>query len=220
MPKPAETGHGNKLEIKNRLVLSPSFESFQIALNAHTKTTKERSYEPKDYSYNDIYQATIPFEFHAFEAILTTVNTLYSQEYKTVSQESIRILAYFNSTSAVIVPYSIQEKMRNLKNQVSQLATKLQSFKRVLSVLIDDDESMALMNLSILKENPSLYRCVGRLMFAFCLVTFASYYCLLFYYYHTIQYRMINTCYHSGWNSHFILTIYTQMKYSCCRLPF
>jgi hypothetical protein len=47
--------------------------------------------------------------------------------------------------------------MRNLKNTVFRLQSKNSSLKKTLTILINDDESMALMNLSKLNANPDLY---------------------------------------------------------------
>ena len=48
--------------------------------------------------------------------------------------------------------------MRRLKNAVFHLQSSIASLHRALTDLIEDDESMAFMNLTKLKENPGLYR--------------------------------------------------------------
>ena len=48
--------------------------------------------------------------------------------------------------------------MRRLKNAVFHLQSRIASLHKVLTDLIEDDETMAFMNLSKLKENPGLYR--------------------------------------------------------------
>jgi hypothetical protein len=53
---------------------------------------------------------------------------------------------------------AIQEKMRRLKDAVFHLQSRISSLHKALSVLIDDDESMAFMNLTKLKKDPGLYR--------------------------------------------------------------
>ena len=47
--------------------------------------------------------------------------------------------------------------MRHLKNATFRLQAKISSLKKSLTILIDDDEAMALMSLSKLKANPDLY---------------------------------------------------------------
>ena len=94
--------------------------------------------------------------------------------------EAENILTYFQTKLSSILPYSIQvcliflrdsvtitlnryfahqkEKMRHLKNDVGRLQAKIFSLQKVLKVLIEDDETMALMNLSKLRANPDIYR--------------------------------------------------------------
>jgi hypothetical protein len=55
----------------------------------------------------------------------------------------------------------IQEKMRRLKNAVFHFQSRISSLHKALSVLIDDDESMAFMNLTKLKKDPGLYRYIA-----------------------------------------------------------
>lgn len=48
--------------------------------------------------------------------------------------------------------------MRDLKNEVSSMAAKMVGFNRALNLLIQDDEAMALMNLTKLRKDPTLYK--------------------------------------------------------------
>ena len=45
-----------------------------------------------------------------------------------------------------------QERMRTLKNDCSALAARVAGFGRALSLLVENETSMALMNLSILRD--------------------------------------------------------------------
>ena len=53
--------------------------------------------------------------------------------------------------------------MRGLKNAVFRLQSKITSLRKALTILIDDDEAMALMNLSKFRSNPDLYRWVEEM---------------------------------------------------------
>jgi hypothetical protein len=97
------------------------------------------------------------FEYHAYEAILTTLNTLHAQSYKVLEEESRLMVSYFTVDVAVIIPLEIQERFRALKNDVDNFTTRLHSFRRALSTLTANKEAMALMNLTILKEAPWYY---------------------------------------------------------------
>jgi regulator of replication initiation timing len=55
---------------------------------------------------------------------------------------------------------NIQENLRRLKNSVFRLQSRISSLKKALNGLIDDDEIMAMMNLTKLRANPDLYRCI------------------------------------------------------------
>ena len=70
------------------------------------------------------------FEMHVYEAIFTTINTLHAQQYKLLNDEAAVVLSYFNQQTAVIVPLLIQERFRSLKNGLTDLITRLASYRR------------------------------------------------------------------------------------------
>jgi len=105
----------------------------------------------------------LPFEMHAFEALLTTVMALETQEYNKVNTQVQVILGYFRSGmlsySSLILPFAntiyldfvsflstktgsllpieIQEKMRNRKNDLSVMMRRISSarYNRTFCVL-------------------------------------------------------------------------------------
>eukprot|EP00600_Ochromonadales_sp_CCMP1393_P000073 CAMPEP_0174982286 /NCGR_PEP_ID=MMETSP0004_2-20121128/16409_1 /TAXON_ID=420556 /ORGANISM="Ochromonas sp., Strain CCMP1393" /LENGTH=824 /DNA_ID=CAMNT_0016234221 /DNA_START=61 /DNA_END=2535 /DNA_ORIENTATION=+ len=97
----------------------------------------------------------LPFEMHAYEALLTTVIALETQEFNKVNVQVQGVLKVFRSGS--LLPIAIQEQMRNKKNNLSNLMTRIESLRENLTELTEDDEDMALMNLSVLKYKPKLY---------------------------------------------------------------
>ena len=99
----------------------------------------------------------VPFEMHCYEAILTTVLAVHTHDFAEIDQDAQEVLVYFQAKSGSILPFAVQEKMRTLKNKASRLVGQVSAFGRALSQLIENDESMALMNLTLLKENPTLY---------------------------------------------------------------
>jgi hypothetical protein len=98
---------------------------------------------------------SIPFEAHAYEALITTVKSMESQEFDNVSASLHEILRYCSHGS--LLPIEVQEKMRNLKNDLSMMSSRVSSSKHALHELTEDDEEMALMNLTYLKHKPLLY---------------------------------------------------------------
>ena len=55
--------------------------------------------------------------------------------------------------------------MRNLKNAIFRLQSRVASLRKALLIIIDDDEAMALMNLSLLRAEPELYTYVLHKIF-------------------------------------------------------
>jgi len=93
---------------------------------------------------------------HAYDAIFTTVKVLQSQQFDRIYRVAVELLAYTKKGS--LLPLELQERIRELKNAISQMSGKLESYRRVLNELIENDQDMALMNLTMLRDNPTLYR--------------------------------------------------------------
>ena len=98
----------------------------------------------------------VTFESHAYEALLTTINSLELQTYKAIKEKIDNLLLIFQSGS--ILPVKQQEKMKILQNNILTMRSKVLSDKKVLLELLDDDESMALMNLTKIQANPQLFK--------------------------------------------------------------
>lgn len=98
-----------------------------------------------------------PFEVHAYDALLTTVSSLLSREYSRFESNVNDTLSLF-SKKGLILSVDAQETMRSLKNQASRMLNRIASFRRALEDLVEDDEDMALMNLTLLKSKPRLYQ--------------------------------------------------------------
>lgn len=96
------------------------------------------------------------FEFHALEALLRTLKEWETVQYNAVNKTINQTLAYFKMGS--LIPVEIQEKMRMLKNELSLLMNRVSASRRVIQELTEDDEEMALMNLTVLRNKPTLYR--------------------------------------------------------------
>ncbi len=97
----------------------------------------------------------LSFEIRAYEAILDTVVKIHSLEFNRYANEVRQALARLRKRS--IIPAPLQEKMRNLKNSLSSISARISAHRRALTELLDEDNEMALMNLSKLKQKPDLY---------------------------------------------------------------
>lgn len=95
------------------------------------------------------------FELRAYKAMFATVTSLHTQEYISVQSKVEKVLKKFRSLKSINV--ELQEHIRMLKNTVSSQAVKVNAYRRLFKDLINSDDDVALMNLSLLKERPNLY---------------------------------------------------------------
>jgi len=98
---------------------------------------------------------TSSFEIRAYKAMLATVTSLHTQEYISCNSKVERILSKFRNLNSITVEF--QEHLRMLKNTVSSQLVKTNAYRRLFKDLVDNDDDVALMNLSLLKEKPNLY---------------------------------------------------------------
>ena len=61
-------------------------------------------------------------------------------------------------TTGSLLPIEVQEKMRNRKNDLSVMMRRISTARSAIQQLTEDDEDMALMNLTLLRDKPALYR--------------------------------------------------------------
>lgn len=104
------------------------------------------------------YASNSSFEIQAYEAIFGTAIEIRKQEESNIRDRIDVVTQIMKKYS--IVPFEVQEKMRQYKNKVTEMLEKVGACRHILVELLEDDESMALMNLSVLKEHPQFYRCI------------------------------------------------------------
>lgn len=98
----------------------------------------------------------LPFEMRAYEAILGTAYEVQKLEYRSMVPKISKVMHQFKQSAIVSIP--AQENMRQLKNTINGMLERTQNHKQVFDELLDEDEDMALMNLSLLKKKPHLYK--------------------------------------------------------------
>lgn len=108
-----------------------------------------------DWSDSYICAEQTYFETHAYEALLSTICTIFQQEYQLFNNDVNDVIKF--SRSGSILSIDQQEKMRVTKNSIASHVARLDSYRKVLHDLMENDESMALMNLTLLKEYPQYY---------------------------------------------------------------
>ena len=155
--------HGNG--IKKPVVQEPSIQSMKegkVRLHLETSSpTNESNSDTNSISSGPLSSGRstsefVPFETHAYDALLTLTSSLRDQEYKRINSEVQGILKQFQQIGCIL-SIEEQERMRNLKNQMSHMTNRLNAFQKALDDVVADDEAMALMNLSVLKYKPQLY---------------------------------------------------------------
>jgi magnesium transporter len=96
------------------------------------------------------------FEIKAYEAILDTVVRMHRQEFSRIERSIQEVLA--KTKKRAIIPAQLQEKMRGLKNSLSSISARVSAHRRAIDEILDHDVDMAVMNLTRLKNKPSLCR--------------------------------------------------------------
>jgi hypothetical protein len=90
---------------------------------------------------------------------MTTVLEIENNEFRKIELLEHKLLARMKKKGYVgQVSIEVQEQMLDLKDRLARMMSRIAANKRALSDLLEDDERMALMNLSALKHKPSLYR--------------------------------------------------------------
>lgn len=97
----------------------------------------------------------LPFEMRAYEAIFGSVVEILKQEEKILRDKIDGVVAILSKYS--IIPIKVQDKVRQYKHEVTEKVERVKAHKNVIQDIMDDDELMALMNLSLLRDKPNLY---------------------------------------------------------------
>jgi hypothetical protein len=100
--------------------------------------------------------STAPFEYQAFEAVFETVIAAQNQEYLKLASKIRSILNKIKDAGLLSV--STQSKLSLYKTRMNQLLLKATLHRKALEELMDEDDTMALMNLSKLMRTPGLYK--------------------------------------------------------------
>jgi hypothetical protein len=80
------------------------------------------------------------------------VKYLETQKVSAVERDQENLLAYLKVST--LVPFSILENLRLSKNRLYGVSTHVQDIVHVLELVVDDEEAMAVMNLSYLYHHP------------------------------------------------------------------
>lgn len=97
------------------------------------------------------------FESCAYDAIFRTFYDLEREGFQQLAQDISEALILYRGSGSLL-PVSVQEDMKNLKNRLSVLLQRISAMNSLLQDLIADEEEMSLMNLTYLSKRQHLYR--------------------------------------------------------------
>jgi hypothetical protein len=115
---------------------------------------------------DDKTASTIPFEVQAYEAVFGTVIEIQKLHLSELSARIKKVSTILRKYS--IVPVEVQEKVQSFKQRVSEMIERARAHKRILEELLEEDGSLSLMSLSLLKEKPQLYKYVTTCFLSCC----------------------------------------------------
>lgn len=108
------------------------------------------------YISNTERNVSIPFEMQAYEAIFGTVVEILKLQLVDLDDRIRKVSSLLRKYS--IVPVEVQEKFEQFKQKVSEMIERVRAHKRILEELLEEDDLLPLMALSLLKEKPYLYK--------------------------------------------------------------
>lgn len=100
--------------------------------------------------------SNLTFEMHVYESMLATVKDILIPLHKTLIERIRKILSYMKAGH--LLSSEAQARYIFLSDESSKLEAKLKLYISSLKTIVDDDEAMALMNLTTLRLQPTLYR--------------------------------------------------------------
>jgi len=104
-----------------------------------------------DRGHLDLY-----FEGHCYETLLSTVTSIIESESSSLIKRGQKVLKLLRLKN-IILTTEAQASISSLKVSLSQLIVKVQKYRISLEDILNDEETTALMNLTYLLKDPSLY---------------------------------------------------------------
>lgn len=95
------------------------------------------------------------FEYQAYDSLLQ-VTKYYDTGNLTHLQNKVEILSTWLKRYSLI-PLSVQEELKTLKTTIANVLKHFTLIKNLLAEILDDDEKLSYLNLTLLKDNPNLF---------------------------------------------------------------
>jgi magnesium transporter len=99
----------------------------------------------------------MPFELQSVDAVLHTVCSMLMEESHEIDKETSATMELLLSAKNPDTMSRYDDVIRGIKNDISQMQARVQGFTRAMNLILDDDQDMALMNLSRLITHPERF---------------------------------------------------------------
>lgn len=101
------------------------------------------------------------FENHAYDGLLLATKFYDELCLNRLKTDASDIVTQLKKKS--IIPLKLQEKLKELKNKLAERLKHFNHIKQALNDLLDDDEKMAMMNLTAMKIQPHIFQNLSKL---------------------------------------------------------
>lgn len=103
----------------------------------------------------ELSESQTPFEVKAYCAVFSMYHSLLNKEYTTLLRRSKSMIACISDHTMLSV--KLQEFMHSNHDNVVDLQSSIVGTRRMISALLEDEDELLLLNLTVLEHNPSLY---------------------------------------------------------------
>jgi len=159
-----EEGKGAQVQVGDEK--GKKLESTSFSDNSTEHTECDHSSNTNHDEWEDIQKMDwkhMPYELQSVDAVLQTVTSMLLDDARKLGDKSVRSMSElrgdhrFTSSSISSVGEHAQERLRLHKDEVNLMEGRVQGFVRAMNEVLDDDEDMALMNLSRLISHPDRF---------------------------------------------------------------
>ena len=98
----------------------------------------------------------LPFELQSLDAVLNSVSAVLADDVLDLKLGANWMISQLMSTRSELGD-NAQEVLRNIKNSLKEMTSRVQGFCRAIEAILEEDEDMALMNLSRLLTHPDRF---------------------------------------------------------------
>lgn len=106
---------------------------------------------------NSVYAETaaIPFEARAYGVLFSVTHSLLQKDFHEHSYHSTNMIDAI--ADHTILSVRLQELMHSNKDNVTDLLARIKGVRRLVSALLEEDDELLFLNLSVLQSDPSIY---------------------------------------------------------------